>query len=125
MQHQMLVTGFSYCDFFVWLEGTDKEDKFLIRVQRDQAFIDKLITKLETVFYKVVLPELYTRQKDPENESIYNTYCICNRPSFNPMIACDGPKCKIEWFHYSCVGIKRAPSKKWFCSNCKDLMNQT
>ena len=35
-----------------------------------------------------------------ENEKLY---CIGKRPSFSPMIACDGRNCKIEWFHYACV----------------------
>lgn len=46
------------------------------------------------------------------------TYCICNRPSFGEMIACEDPKCKIEWYHYSCMGIRRAPKGDWYCPDC-------
>lgn len=46
------------------------------------------------------------------------TYCFCNQVSYGEMIACDNPDCKIEWFHYGCVGIKERPKGKWYCSNC-------
>lgn len=46
------------------------------------------------------------------------TYCICNRPSFGQMIACEDPKCKIEWYHYSCMGIRKAPKGDWYCPDC-------
>ena len=35
------------------------------------------------------------------------------------MVACDGPYCSIEWFHYECVGLQEHPkSDKWFCTDC-------
>lgn len=39
------------------------------------------------------------------------------------MIACDGDNCRIEWFHFECVGIIMPPKGKWFCPECK--LNQT
>lgn len=45
-------------------------------------------------------------------------YCYCNRVSFGEMVGCDGDKCKIEWFHLECVGLRSAPppkSKLIFC----------
>lgn len=44
-------------------------------------------------------------------------YCWCNQPSFGEMIACDNEKCPKEWFHYQCVGLKKAPKGEWFCSD--------
>ncbi|XP_043703349.1 PHD finger protein ING1 [Telopea speciosissima] len=46
------------------------------------------------------------------------TYCYCNQISFGEMIACDNPDCKIEWFHYGCVGLKDPPKGKWYCPDC-------
>ncbi|XAR62737.1 hypothetical protein NMG60_11017598, partial [Bertholletia excelsa] len=46
------------------------------------------------------------------------TYCFCNQVSYGEMVACDNPDCKIEWFHYGCVGLKEQPKGKWFCSDC-------
>ncbi|THV06492.1 hypothetical protein K435DRAFT_645105 [Dendrothele bispora CBS 962.96] len=46
-------------------------------------------------------------------------YCICNRPSFGEMIACDGSACTTEWFHISCVGMSSPPQGDWFCESCR------
>lgn len=48
-------------------------------------------------------------------------YCFCKKGSFGQMIACDNTECPVEWFHYSCVGLKGQPKGKWFCSReCQD-----
>ncbi|KAG0472330.1 hypothetical protein HPP92_016876 [Vanilla planifolia] len=49
------------------------------------------------------------------------TYCICNQVSYGEMVACDNPDCKIEWFHFGCVGLKEQPKGKWYCPNCIGL----
>ncbi|KAJ6830573.1 PHD finger protein ING1 isoform X1 [Iris pallida] len=49
------------------------------------------------------------------------TYCICNQVSFGEMVACDNPDCKIEWFHFVCVGLKEHPKGKWYCPTCVGL----
>lgn len=46
------------------------------------------------------------------------TYCFCNQVSYGEMVACDNPNCKIEWFHFGCVGLKEQPKGKWYCSEC-------
>ena len=46
-------------------------------------------------------------------------WCLCQQPSHGEMIACDGPECLIEWFHFSCVKVESAPEGDWFCSQCK------
>lgn len=46
-----------------------------------------------------------------ENELLF---CICNRPSYGNMVQCDNTHtCSIEWFHFSCVGVKKGPKGKW------------
>ena len=52
-------------------------------------------------------------------------YCICQKWSFGQMIACDNPNCKIEWFHYSCVGLTSAPKGNWYCPDCRQHMGRT
>lgn len=42
------------------------------------------------------------------------TYCICGRVSFGEMVGCDNPDCKIEWFHFECVGLTSSPKGKWY-----------
>ena len=40
------------------------------------------------------------------------------------MVACDGPNCPFEWYHYKCVGLDKAPeSEKWYCEECSKDMN--
>uniref|UniRef100_A0A7N0UT71 PHD finger protein ING n=1 Tax=Kalanchoe fedtschenkoi TaxID=63787 RepID=A0A7N0UT71_KALFE len=46
------------------------------------------------------------------------TYCFCNQVSYGEMVACDNTNCKIEWFHFGCVGLKEQPKGKWYCSEC-------
>ncbi|XP_071720861.1 PHD finger protein ING1-like [Rutidosis leptorrhynchoides] len=52
------------------------------------------------------------------------TYCLCNQVSYGEMVACDNPDCKIEWFHYGCVGLKEQPKGKWFCSDCSAMQKR-
>uniref|UniRef100_A0A1Y9H287 C2H2-type domain-containing protein n=1 Tax=Anopheles dirus TaxID=7168 RepID=A0A1Y9H287_9DIPT len=53
-----------------------------------------------------------------EGESVY---CYCRAPydEVSEMIACDGGNCRIEWFHFECVGIIMPPKGKWYCPDCK------
>nr|XP_022309155.1 uncharacterized protein LOC111114903 [Crassostrea virginica] len=49
-------------------------------------------------------------------------YCTCHEDlgEFEPMVACDNKNCRLEWFHYKCVGLENAPAGKWYCSDaCK------
>jgi len=46
------------------------------------------------------------------------TYCFCNRVSFGEMVGCENPDCKIEWFHFECVGLTSTPKGKWYCPDC-------
>ncbi|XP_076646319.1 misexpression suppressor of ras 4 [Halictus rubicundus] len=62
----------------------------------------------------------------PENnppipERPVNLYCYCQCPydEVSEMIACDGEDCRIEWFHFECVGIMVPPKGKWYCPDCR------
>lgn len=47
-------------------------------------------------------------------------YCICNDVFYGEMIGCDDPKCKKEWYHLGCIGLKRAPKGDWVCPECTE-----
>jgi len=49
------------------------------------------------------------------------TYCICNRVSFGEMVGCDNADCKVEWFHFECVGLTHPPKGKWYCPDCNAI----
>ncbi|KAF8688044.1 hypothetical protein HU200_042461 [Digitaria exilis] len=72
--------------------------------------LDQFLRKLEEIRQAIDL-ELPVDPNEP-------TYCFCNQVSYGDMVACDNPNCKIEWFHFGCVGVKEQPKGKWFCSNC-------
>ena len=44
-------------------------------------------------------------------------YCVCQSPhdDVSEMIGCDAPDCRIEWFHFECVGIMVAQEGQWNC----------
>ncbi|KAH9284367.1 Inhibitor of growth protein 1 [Echinococcus granulosus] len=46
-------------------------------------------------------------------------YCLCKKLSYGDMIACDNPRCEIEWFHFACVEIKTQPKGRWYCPRCR------
>ncbi|KAH0950296.1 hypothetical protein HN011_012490 [Eciton burchellii] len=46
-------------------------------------------------------------------------YCQCPYDEVSEMIACDGADCRIEWFHFECVGIMVPPKGKWYCPDCR------
>eukprot|EP00002_Diphylleia_rotans_P021213 TRINITY_DN4132_c0_g1_i3.p1 TRINITY_DN4132_c0_g1~~TRINITY_DN4132_c0_g1_i3.p1 ORF type:complete len:239 (-),score=46.32 TRINITY_DN4132_c0_g1_i3:121-837(-) len=52
------------------------------------------------------------------------TYCICNRVSFGEMVGCDNNDCKVEWFHFECVGLVSKPKGKWYCPECTAMMRK-
>ncbi|KMU87571.1 hypothetical protein CIHG_05964 [Coccidioides immitis H538.4] len=67
-----------------------------------------------------------SRHGDDEDDEGELRYCYCNQISFGDMIACDMENCPREWFHLSCVGLTRPPSKsvKWYCNECKETMKK-
>ena len=84
-------------------------------------------------FIKIgVLPELigkyYSKDpivNNPDQESISKIaenelWCYCQQPEGDEeMIACDDNTCRIQWFHVSCLRIKKIPKGKWFCPDCR------
>ena len=109
----MLVTEIKSCHFYVWTISKKEKDKsIMVCVEKDEVFFSSLKTKFEKVFTKVLLPEIITRKLDPANNEYQKLYCYCNRPSFEPMIACDDKNCKLVWYHYPCVNILKTPPEK-------------
>lgn len=51
---------------------------------------------------------------------VHEVYCKCrSHIQGSDMIACDNSKCKIEWFHWECVGITTPPEGEWYCDECR------
>ncbi|CCF58135.1 hypothetical protein KAFR_0D04880 [Kazachstania africana CBS 2517] len=61
-------------------------------------------------------------ENEEEEEEDKKLYCFCQSVSYGEMVACDGPHCKYEWFHYACVNLKEPPKGTWYCPDCKQEM---
>ena len=51
------------------------------------------------------------------------TWCSCDQVESGHMLCCDNENCAIQWFHYVCTGIERAPKGKWFYLDCRKSLN--
>jgi len=61
--------------------------------------------------------KLSTPVSSCEDEKLY-CYCQCPYDRVSSMIGCDAPRCRLQWFHFKCVGIKVPPKGKWYCLEC-------
>ena len=113
----MFLLDVKFSDFFVWTPV--ENDYLLVRIERDDHFISKVLPKLDDYFFAVLLPEVVSRKNVFSSGNKQKHYCICHRPCFEPMIACDKPGCEAEWYHYVCLSITRAPKGSWICLKCK------
>ena len=62
-----------------------------------------------------------TTENDEEDKTLY---CFCRNVSYGEMVACDGPHCKYEWFHYACVNLTEPPKGTWYCPDCRKEMEK-
>ncbi|AGO12259.1 AaceriAEL100Wp [[Ashbya] aceris (nom. inval.)] len=64
--------------------------------------------------------ELFSLNQQEEDDK--QLYCFCQSVSYGEMVACDGPNCKYEWFHYGCVNLDEPPKGQWYCPECRQEM---
>ncbi|XP_051814464.1 uncharacterized protein LOC127537003 [Acanthochromis polyacanthus] len=144
IQTQIHVTKSEYCDLVVWT----LKDFVVVGLFPDHTHWRNILVKAQNFFQKVCLPELvacyFTKahsaaheqqplkditqvlntntRKKRKRETAAKVWCLCQGPeSLDDMVACDNENCKIQWFHYRCVGLRKAPStsEEWFCPDCK------
>lgn len=137
VQLQMFVTQRKYCDFVLWTV----REFVMLRVYYDSEFSSAMAQRCQLYFERVVLPELcfnyWTSNRSCEAEAgctgtsgsdaekTDSLFCFCQQPESGKMISCDNGTCKYKWFHFACVGLKRAPrAKKWYCSECQKVVNK-
>ena len=121
VQGQLVLCEKEYCDFICWTPfGMHTE-----RIERQQSLFDKVRKKLDDFFRLVLLPRILRGElidlSGGQTKDNAQVYCWCQQEEFGQMIACDNPTCRIEWFHFSCVGLSRKPKGRWYCSDkCKE-----
>ena len=125
VQGQLLITGRKHCDFVVWTPLGIHVN----RIYEDYTLTEKLVKKLTIFYVEQLLPAIMTNnmsascqtitQDETSSDEDDQIYCYCRRGEIGKMIACENEDCKIGWFHFTCVGIRRAPRGQWFCRDCK------
>lgn len=109
-QLHMFVCDVDHCDFVVWT----KKEAIIVRIYRDEDFLQEAMPKAKKFFISYVLPELLTRHHDPALKT--QKACMhCTKPDYGKMIDC--VRCDSH-FHYSCAGVKRK-LLNWLCKQCK------
>lgn len=128
VQAQLFLSHSLYCDFIVWTTV----DMAVVRVFPDQVFWDECVDKARKLFRLAILPELVgnwtvheqaqsslkTSQTLVDRPRSSDQFCLCGEGEHGRMIACDNSDCKIEWFHFSCVGLRAKPRGAWYCPGC-------
>ena len=118
VQTQLLVTGFKFCDFFVWTE----KDTFLETIRVDTEIQADILSKTTSLFCNVLLPELVGKYftDSTNSDKSQDKWCICKMSeNEDDLIMCESKTCKIQWFHIKRMRIKKIPKGKWFCVRCK------
>ena len=117
VQGQIAICKRRFCDFVCWTPM----GLFVQRIEKDESFARVIFPDLTNFFCKYLLPELVTQKlKNSSTPCITEKlYCTCQKPASGRMVGCDNSKCRMEWFHFGCVGLKRKPRGKWYCPECK------
>ena len=118
VQTQLLVTGFKFCDFFVWTE----KDTFPETIRVDTEIQADILSKSKSLFCNVLLKEFVGKYftNSTNSDKSQDKWCICKMSEDeDDLIMCESKSCKIQWFHIKCMRIKKIPKGKWFCVKCK------
>ena len=112
VQTQLLVTGFKFCDFFVWTE----KDTFRV----DTEIGADILSKTKPLFCNV--PELVGKYftNSTNSDKSQDKWRICKMSEGeDDLIMCGIRTCKIQWFHTKCMRIKKITKGKRFCVKFK------
>ena len=116
VQGQLLILDMNFLWFFIWTpQMLQIHYKFVFTVM--QTLYRKWLRNWMIIFSPFYFQKLWQEEIMCLDNKQKN-YCICNRPCFEPRIACDRPNCKVEWYHYACVKVTRAPKGSWVCPPC-------
>ena len=51
-------------------------------------------------------------------------YCYCQQPYNRELFKCCNNNCKIAWYHFDCVSLRKHPLTTWFCPSCRSSTTQ-
>ena len=105
MQTQMLVTGFQFCDFYVWTNG----DSLRIIIENDKDIQAEIVNKAKSTFARAYTKH-FTKPNKKDDTNLNDTWCICKMDEKkDDLIMYEDHSYKIIWFHIKCVPIKKIP----------------
>lgn len=114
LQMELCKADFGY--FYIY--AGHKKESMLSMVGKNDEFISGLKVTLLDKFFTFFLPEVVSRKLELDQSNKRIVHCVCKRPEFGNMIFCENSTCKIGWYHYPCINMRKAPRGKWFCKNC-------
>ena len=138
VQTQIFVCNVDYSDFVVWTkEGIHQE-----RVAPDNDLWEEICERSTGFFKRAVLPEIvgkYFSRIHPSTsaatvvastsrstavDNSVELFCVCQTEYDEDVkyIGCDNIECIYKWCHYECMGVKRAPKGKWYCTECRKML---
>ena len=77
-----------------------------------------MVKKVNDYIFTILLPEIATRRIDACLDNKQKKLLHMQQACFEPMIACNRPNCKVEWYYYACVKVTRAQKGSWICPPC-------
>lgn len=78
--------------------------------------INKSVDDSKTCFSNNVFRIPFNIPIDPNEPK----FCLCRQVAYDDMVACDNSQCEIEWFHFQCIGLTKAPQISWYCPACEN-----
>ena len=123
VQTQLLVTGFKFCDFFVW----NDKNTFLENIPVETEIQADILSKTKSIFCNIPLPELVGKYftNSTNSDKSQDKWYICKMSEDkDDVIMRESKTCKIQRFHIKCMRIKKYPKRKWFSVKCKTKKRQ-
>ncbi|XP_057290910.1 uncharacterized protein LOC130613608 [Hydractinia symbiolongicarpus] len=85
----------------------------------------ELLTRITMELLTERLEPKVVKAPPPQANASEKMYCLCQyNPNDETFIGCDSTSCKHEWFHLSCVKLKRVPKGSWYCLLCRKARKQ-
>lgn len=81
-----------------------------------------LLKKWSRNLRRNMLPELLTHRLQILRKQAPLIHAWCQGKEYGRMIECENPTCKYGWFHFTCIGLNRAPKGSWYCDECRTEM---
>ena len=103
-------------------DDDDDNDEYIYLMSENANVDEEIVDQNDIDEYETLEEELVDREFSEMIDPNEPLYCTCRQGSFGRMVACESEACKIEWFHFECVGLKNEPTDKWYCPDC--LANQ-